>query len=164
MNTKVRIRKNTKKWQSIKRNLLKGSGQKADVGWWGGDRQPRTGISVAQVAQWNEEGHRNGGSYEGTRTPARPFIRKSLLPYIKRIIRTKYLPDINRIAMGTLTWNTLHHRIAKDLKEALQRAVLEWTMPPNSAATIKRKGFNDPLIETGKMYDSIKTRVRSING
>ena len=34
-----------------------------------------------------------------------------------------------------------------------------WSIPMNAPLTVELKGFNDPLIDTGKMLDSVEYRV-----
>lgn len=40
----------------------------------------------------------------------------------------------------------------------LRTSVIEFKEPPNAPSTIKRKGFDDPLIETGLLRDTIDWR------
>ena len=42
----------------------------------------------------------------------------------------------------------------------MKSVIDEWTTPPNSAATIQRKGKDDPLVDTGKMRDSVEYRIQ----
>lgn len=50
-------------------------------------------------------------------------------------------------------------KIGKHLQESLQDEILAFDTPPNAAFTIKMKDFDDPLIHTGKMYDSVEYKV-----
>lgn len=49
--------------------------------------------------------------------------------------------------------------MGKILQEGLQESILDWSSPPNAPSTIAHKGFDDPLIETGKMHDSIEFKI-----
>ena len=51
----------------------------------------------------------------------------------------------------------------EELKMALQEAILEWDNPKNAPMTVQKKGFNDPLIETGTVYDQVRSRVSRRN-
>lgn len=155
---KVTIKKDTKLWDKMVKNLSNRTGSVAQVGWWG-DRN-KEGIPIAQIASWNEEGHVNGGMFSGTITPPRPFIRVNFINKLKKDEwYKKYYKDIHNIAIGKFTWNKLHAAMGEELQKRLQEAILEFKSPPNSPATIALKGFNDPLIESGKMYDTVKFRV-----
>lgn len=156
--TRVSITKNKDVWKSMKTNLRRGTSQSIQAGWW--DSQYPDGVSVAQVAQWNEEGHMNGGWFPGTVTPPRPFIRLGFLPRVKNSnFLNKHLIHIDAIAKGRMSWNRLHELLGQDLKRILQEVILAWSTPSNSAATVSIKGFNDPLIDSGLMYDTIKIRT-----
>lgn len=142
----------------MERRLLRSSPKVVETGWWA-SRHP-SGVPVAQVAAWNEEGHVNGGMFEGTYTPPRPFIRNTFVPNAQKLIESKYLPMVfNEIATGRATWGKLNNSLSKDLKDLMQETILGWNLIPNTPTTAERKGFNDPLIEDGTMYDTVKTRV-----
>lgn len=154
----VKLKIDNKPWQRMQRNLLRGSNKVVDVGWW--QTIHPSGDSVAQIAQWNEEGHINGGSFAGTWTPARPFVRNMFMERAKQVIDAKYVPTVfDRIAQGEATWTSVRTEMQQDLKEAMQSSILDWDTPPNSPVTVSIKGFNDPLISTGTTYDSVKTRL-----
>jgi len=105
---------------------------------------------VAQVAKWNAE---------GTPTiPKRHFLQKFL-----KDGREKY-----KKAMGALYRNRLRGRVdrgkayrnigaltVKDMK----RIILDWRIPKNAASTVKKKGFDDPLIHTKRLVNSIDWRM-----
>lgn len=158
--TKVKILKNDKNWKSMRRNLLRSVDNTIDVGWWGNLRHPRTKMPLAQVAKWNEEGHSNGGLGAGTTTPPRPFMRLSFLPQSKILLMSRFVPKVRLIAEGKLTWTALKEEMKKELTDILKKSILEWNTPDNAPLTIKLKGFDDPLIETGSLYDGIRARVR----
>lgn len=155
--TKVTIKINNKPWVAMKRRLTRSSAKTVDIGWWG-TRHP-SGVPVAQVAAWNEEGHMNGGMFAGTRTPPRPFIRVGFLKKIKPLVDAELAYKVNLIAQGKMTWTTFYRDIGKQLVEIMQKEILDWNSPPNSPVTVEKKGFNDPLIETGTLYDSVKFRI-----
>lgn len=162
LKTVVKISKDDRIWKSMRRNLLRSVDNTVDVGWWGGKNQPRTKIPSAQVAKWNEEGHANGGI--GGNTPPRPFIRTLFLPEAAKLLENRFAPLVKDIAKGIVNWTFLKELMKEDLKGSLQKAILDWDSPKNSPVTISKKGFDDPLIETGTMYDSVKSRVSRRGG
>lgn len=155
--SKVTLKADRRQWDRMQKRLLSSAGNKSvDVGWW--QSMHNSGVPVAQVAAWNEEGHINGGMFAGTYTPPRPFIRVGYINAVKKDM-PRYLSDINKIAMGTLTWSSFYLKMSRMLVATMQQTILEWDSPPNSPATIELKGFNDPLMETGNMYEAIKHRI-----
>ena len=152
---KVTIKCDTKIWDKMEKRLLRNDDRSIDVGWF--DNIHHDGIPVAQIAAWNEETHYTPS---GAISPARPFIRVGFMGDIRKGDWVdKYIPYVNLIAQGKLTWVKLLKKISVELKELLQKHILEWNTPRNSKYTIDIKGFDDPLIHTGKMYDTIKTRI-----
>lgn len=97
-------------------------------------------------AIWNEFGTR--------RIPARPFVRTSW-----RNNRNKYLAmcraDAKQIFAGTMTVQRSLNRIGVIAQGDMQMSVTTGGWTPNAPSTIRRKGSSRPLIDTGKMRQSI---------
>lgn len=107
-----------------------------------------TGETVASVASINIHG--NG------RIPPRNFInecRSDLKEKQKEFVR-EYVRNYFR--------NKNTDNLVKELgitsANLLRTSVIELKDPPNAQATIKRKGFDDPLIHTGLLRDTIDWR------
>lgn len=124
----------------------------------------KEGLSVAQVAFWNEFGtlqvHGAAAEARGNTTrsggvPPRPFFR-------------------NAIAQNSPNWSTELAAAVKlanyDTRKALTimgdvvkgqivKSILETNSPPLSEYTIKKKGFAKPLIDTGVMQRSVDYEV-----
>lgn len=105
------------------------------------------GESVAQVAYWNE--------YGTATIPARPFFR-------------------NTIAERQGEWadkaaSILQHTdgdvgralalIGEGVKGDIVETIQNFTEPPNADSTVKRKGFDKPLIDTGDLWRAIQSEV-----
>ncbi|EAM6855285.1 DUF1073 domain-containing protein [Salmonella enterica] len=45
--------------------------------------------------------------------------------------------------------------MGEHIKGQLQMFIRDWKRPPNAASTVRQKGFNNPLIETGHMVNSV---------
>jgi len=163
INAKVSVKTkfDTKMWDKMHKNWSKPSNYELQVGWWG--TRNSEGIPVAQIAKWNEEGHANGGIFEGTYTRARPFIRINFANKMRGVKKFgKNMNLIHQVGIGSMSWKKMMEMIATDVEGFMKESILEFKTPPNKLTTISLKGFNDPLIETGLMYDSVKTRVRRI--
>lgn len=122
---------------------------------YGADHRNR-GAWVAGIAKTN-----NDGTYGG---PARPFfdtnVDRNAVPADPLGSRTRHL--LRKIVAGTMVNKTSSAdtaNLGKHLQESLQQEILDFAEPRNADTTIKRKGFNDPLIESGTMYDSVEYRV-----
>ncbi len=50
------------------------------------------------------------------------------------------------------------------IKSLIVEAIDEGMPPPNAPATIAKKGFDHPLIETDEMRESIETRTEDVPG
>lgn len=49
--------------------------------------------------------------------------------------------------------------MGEHIKGQLQMFIRDWKRPPNAASTVRQKGFNNPLIETGHMMNSVDYSV-----
>ncbi len=116
------------------------------------------GLSVAQVAQWQEEGTQE--------IPSRPFIRTGF----NNEVMSMYKPQVNRmldkVANGVITPHSACKSFGSDLKETMKLSIEEGhNYKANSAswAAFKARttGSTTPLIFTGKMRDSVKYQVKS---
>lgn len=145
-------------WKKMRANLVKGQQLAVKVGFFP-NAVYADGTPVALVAALNEEGHINGpGSrFPGARTPARPFLRAGFMPEVmqNKWVTPAVLKQIAAIAEGKSTWQQLYMRLGPVFTFMMQDQISKWQTPPNSPATVDIKGSNDPLIDTGKMMESV---------
>lgn len=124
--------------RTIKAGVLKGAGSY------------NKGVSIVQVATWNE--------YGTSRIPSRPFIaiatdeNKGWQGEVKKqIIGINSSNDVG----GAL--DTIGKKMKEDIKSIIgDRAKLT----PNAPSTIAKKGFDAPLLDTGKLEESIDYEVK----
>lgn len=120
------------------------------------------GTPVAQVAALNEFGsiHRSEdakGIFTLNVTPARPFFRNMI---------AKESPTWPR-KMGALAKATNYDGpkvlalMGEDIDGALKQSINDFTDPSNAESTIKKKGFDKPLIDTAHMVNSTAYKVFS---
>jgi len=107
------------------------------------------GTSVAMVAAVNDWGHGD--------TPSRPFFRNMIAekedgwgPAMGKMLKTT---DYNVVA-------TLRY-MGDGIKGQLQTSILDLWAPPLAASTVKKKGFDKPLIDTSHMINSADYRVKT---
>ena len=124
--------------KTIKAGVLKGAGS-------------YKGVSIAQVAKWNEYGTKNG------HIPSRPFLAiatdesKGWQSEVK-----SQIGGINSSADVNEALKAIGETMKKDIKNLFgDRSKLR----PNAPRTIAKKGFDAPLIETGKLQEVIDYEV-----
>lgn len=113
-----------------------------------------SGESVAQVAIWNEFGTKTA--------PPRPAIRTAIALEQPKLAR-KSVKLARDMLYRRKRFDTSAKVLAEQLVKAIKKSISDWSTPPNAPSTIKRKGFNDPLTETGLYeasigYKLLKTR------
>lgn len=110
-------------------------------------------LPVAQVAWYNERGL-------GNMVPDRPFMEKTFTDAIELQF---YAAGMARVFEDTLAQGRLVQGLLKQLGQhvvgVMKMNIIDWTTPANSARWEAIKGFNDPLIFTGKMLESVKYKV-----
>jgi len=143
-------------WDKMKKELLKANQMELQVGIveptnYGSDND---NLSVAQVWQWQEEG------LPAQNIPPRPAIRVGFVAPIKSgSYNEMFVESMQRIAEGKSTFKQEYTRIGTKARIDLKKAVADWDTPPNAPYTVAEKGFNDPLIASGKLYDEIDFKV-----
>ncbi|ADF29323.1 RNA polymerase [Pseudomonas phage EPa61] len=90
--------------------------------------------------------------------PARPFMR-----YAWNLFSADRAAIQNRIAMrlarGQITPDQALAQIGLALEGYIARSIRTGPWVANSASTVRRKGFNRPLVDTAHMLQSISSRV-----
>ena len=147
--------KDDKVWRKMKANLMKAKDSSIKVGFfdefYGSEND---NLPVAQVAQWQEEGT--------DKIPMRPFMRAGFM--IKNIEKLGWLtPEvkgmISAVALGNMSWNQMYHKLGPVFVKIMQKEIELWQIPMNAPLTVELKGFNNPLIDSGKMLDSVEYRI-----
>lgn len=141
------------------------SAKSVDIGWNEEARYPSThrngGDFVANVAVINEFGGNwsesaEGGGEEIRQIPARPFFRTMIASnkdqfgtvLARAIVKNNYDAHAALTVLGTV--------VGTELK----RTIIGWKSPGNAKRTIKRKGFDDPLNESGEMQNTVNHWVK----
>ena len=134
---------------SVKLNELKGKLDKAKkvrVGFLEGATYP-DGTAVAQVAFWNE--------YGTDTAPPRPFFRDM----IKAKSGTWSAGVAVQLKANNMDVGKALNLAGMGIKDQLVDSINEFSTPENAAATVAKKGFNKPLIDTGHMRNSVDYEV-----
>lgn len=129
-------------------------GMVAQIGFPGGFKYP-DGTSVAYVAAINEFGAPE--AY----VPARPFLR----PAVKKN-KGKWTKIIQKgvpqVVLGKKTAFDVLDFVGIVAATDIKQQITETNSPPNSPATIARKGFNAPLRDTFYMRDTVQNAVNKV--
>lgn len=105
------------------------------------------GLPVAAAAFWNE--------YGTAHIPPRPFFRNTV---------AAHKGEWPRQAAAIMQANGGDVRQALKLmgegvKGQIVETIQDFREPPNATATVKQKGFDKPLIDTGTLWRSIGSRI-----
>lgn len=108
------------------------------------------GVDMVDIALFNELGT--------VHSPSRPFLRDSLNNNKDKI--SQFMQSAAKgIANGKSAEDVLK-KIGTFQKGLIQKEITSGNFVPNSPATIKKKGSSTPLIDTGKMRQSVNFVVR----
>lgn len=114
-----------------------------------------SGTTVAQIAAWNE--------YGTSRIPERSFLRTTVHESEK-----KYVAALRKIVKKSIDSDeknpkTMMGLFGRQVENDVKKKIVDIREPPNNPATIARKkGVDNPLIDTGQLLNSI--RWKFING
>jgi len=117
------------------------------VGFMGNATEP-DGTPVAFVAAMNEFGHGN--------VPPRPFFRRTIK---KRGNAWGHNLGVALVRSGYDAKKALT-MMGVGIRDDVQDGIRELVSPPLKESTIKRKGFDKPLIETSTMLNSVTFKVK----
>ena len=106
---------------------------------------------VLDIALWNEVGTSNG-------IPERPFIRQTFDNHLGQITAAQEAA-VRRVMDGASPQEAADI-VGAMVKGLMQREIAEGGFAANKPATIKRKGSDVPLIDTGQMRQSVQFVVR----
>lgn len=107
------------------------------------------GTPVALVASVQEFGS------PANNIPPRPFFRLMVAE------KSKDWPEAVRLNLKATDYDahTTLDRMGQGIKAQLQTSIQTLTDPPLAPATVRKKGFDKPLIDTGHMMNSVDYRV-----
>lgn len=120
------------------------------VGFQHGTVTENDGTDICDIAAWNELGT--------VHTPSRPFLRKSVDENEGKI--TDFLKaEVPRLVNGVPARQVLNE-IGIFQKDLIQQKITEGNFAPNSESTIRKKGSSKPLVDTGKMRQSVNYVIK----
>lgn len=111
------------------------------------------GTSVAEVAFWNE--------YGTVKIPERSFLRAAVDEKKDELdtFQNEVLEDVVNQKYGVIQGL---RRFAFRVTTEIKNKITTLKEPPNAASTIKKKGFDNPLIHSRKMLNSIDYKIDGV--
>lgn len=106
---------------------------------------------LCDIAAWNELGT--------SEIPSRPFMRDSVDNHAEKI-NAFLQQQLRLLAQGKTTAEQIYKSIGVFQKGLVQKEIVDGDFEPNAPSTIKRKKSDKPLIDTGKMRQSVNFVIK----
>lgn len=95
----------------------------------------------------------------GTSTiPSRPFLAQTVQMHEEEI-KEMAATEISQTLIGKKDSQQAFNAIGEDVRQKVQNRINEGQFVPNAPSTIKHKGHDHPLIDTGTMRDNISYTI-----
>ena len=127
------------------------------VGYQAGEATDDAGVDMCDIAMWNELG--TDGPHP---IPARPFLRQSVDDNEDQI-RAFCAQQARKIAAGGTAEEALK-KIGIQVKGIVQKTIKDGNFTPNAPSTIRKKGSDKPLIDTGRLRQSVNYHIKPKGG
>ncbi len=108
------------------------------------------GVDMCDIAAWNELGTEH--------SPSRPFLRKSVDENVDKI--NGFLQSKKQDLIRGESAEQVLKEIGIFQKDLVQEKITEGSFVPNAASTIRKKGSEKPLIDTGRMRKSVNYVIK----
>lgn len=115
------------------------------IGFQHGKATEEDGTDVCDVAAWNELGTVN--------MPSRPFLRKSVDENEGKI--NSFLQSKMKDLVRGVSAEQVLKEIGIFQKDLIQEKITEGSFTPNAESTVRQKGSSKPLIDSGRMRQSV---------
>ena len=119
-----------------------------------GDQKYEDGTSIAEVAAYNEFGSSD--------TPERPFMRQSFENHESELQAACDLVNL-QLSRGSSAEGALQ-QLGVVAKSLVQDEIVNGDFAPNAESTIRKKGSEQPLIDTGTMRQSVNFVIKRRGG
>ena len=137
-------------WSKVLADSAKLSGYMIEVGLFA-DAGSHDGTPLAQIGFWQEFGTRD--------IPARPWLSGGA-EFTERAAMRQITSIARRIGKLPSDPKMLLDPLANAIAEGVRSFAINHAWTPNAESTVRRKGFNWPLVQTGAMIDAIDGRVK----
>lgn len=137
-----------KKLQKMLKELAE---KEVRVGFQAGKATEEDGTDICDIAAWNELGN--------VHIPARPFLRQSVDDNVSKI--NSFLQSKKNDLVRGVSAEQVLKEIGIFQKDLIQEKITEGNFTPNAESTVKKKGSSKPLIDTGRMRQSVNYEIKS---
>lgn len=115
------------------------------------DAGDNEGVPLVNIAMWNEYGTR--------RIPSRPFVRIA-----SDENKSKWgdvaAEGVGQIIERRIKWRKCCGMVGERMRDDIKKVIGDKTkLAPNALSTIRRKGHDKPLIDTGLMKSKVDFRI-----
>lgn len=132
------------------RELEKLANLEIQVGFQSGENTYEDGTDLVDVAAYNE--------YGSSDTPARPFMKQSFENHEAEL--QKACDQVNAELSNGGTAEGALKTLGVFAKALVQEEIVEGSFEPNKPSTIKKKGSDRPLVDTGTMRQSVNYVIK----
>ena len=146
-NVRDTITNDGRRFQRMLRELAE---KEVRIGFQQGESSDENGTDMCDIAMWNELGTSN--------IPSRPFLRMSVDENegkIKNFLKSK---------KADLVQGASAEQVLKEIgifqKDLIQEKITNGNFEANAQATINKKGSSKPLIDTGRMRQSVNYVIK----
>lgn len=165
----MKVKSNTKGLKKLIADLRRMNGNKLEWGFFEEDSypNPRGVDNVADVALLVENGHDNGGLFEGTSTPARPFFEAAVNDNENIYQIRAAIKKLQRyVLQGKISPEQKMEALADVVVQQLRESIINYTGPNNYIADSTKEmresrgsESDDPLIESGTLLNGVKAKI-----
>lgn len=120
------------------------------IGYQHGEHQNEDGVDLCDIAAFNELGTKD--------IPSRPFLRDSVDNNEAKI--NSFLQKRTKELANGMSAEKILKEIGVFQKGLVQEEIVNGSFVPNAEATIRRKGSSKPLIDTGRMRQSVNYVIK----
>lgn len=146
-NVRDTITSDGRRFQRMLRELAE---KQVRVGFQQGSETEEDGTDMCDIAMWNELGTEHA--------PSRPFLRMSVDENEGKI------KDFLKSKKADLIRGASAEQVLKEIgifqKDLIQEKITNGSFVPNAQATIDKKGSSKPLIDTGRMRQSVNYVIK----
>lgn len=119
------------------------------IGFQHGKEKEENGADICDVAAWNELGTEHA--------PSRPFMRDSVDKHLSAIDHM-FMSQKDALLSGATAKDILN-TVGLFQKDLMQTEIEQGDFVANAPETIRRKGSDKPLIDTGQMKNSVNYQI-----
>lgn len=121
------------------------------IGFQHGNGTEENGKDLCDVAAWNELGTSRG-------VPSRPFIRNTVDLHQDEI--NQMLDQMVEQVLNGATAKYVLNQMGSYLRGKMQEEITDGEYVPNAPETIRKKKSDQPLIDSGRMYDGVLYQIK----